>query len=56
MSEPNYMSDITGVFGYPVAENPTGVMQNAAFQALGLNWLYLNFEVTADNLAGAVQG
>ena len=56
MAEPNYMSDITGVFGYPVAENPTGVMQNAAFQALGLNWLYLNFEVTAENLAGAVQG
>lgn len=56
MSEANYMADIVGVFGYPVAENPTGVMQNAAFTALGLNWLYLNFEVTAANLAGAVQG
>ncbi len=56
MSEANYMADIVGVFGYPVAENPTGVMQNAAFKALGLNWLYLNFEVTAANLAGAVQG
>ena len=56
MSEANYMADIVGVFGDPVAENPTGVMQNAAFKALGLNWLYLNFEVTAANLAGAVQG
>lgn len=56
MSEVNYMADITGVFGCPVAENPTGVMQNAAFKALGLNWLYLNFEVTADKLAGAVAG
>ena len=56
MSEANYMAEITGVFGYPVAENPTGVMQNAAFKALGLNWLYLNFEVTAANLANAVLG
>ena len=56
MSEANYMADIVGVFGYPVAENPTGVMQNAAFKALGLNWLYLNFEVTAANLANAVLG
>jgi shikimate dehydrogenase len=56
MSEANYMAEIVGVFGDPVAENPTGVMQNAAFKALGLNWLYLNFEVTAANLAGAVQG
>lgn len=56
MAEPNYMADIVGVFGFPVAENPTGVMQNAAFQALGLNWLYLNFEVTAEHLAAAVQG
>lgn len=56
MSEPNYMENITGVFGFPVAENPTGVMQNAAFKALGLNWRYLNFEVTAENLGNAVLG
>lgn len=56
MTDENYMANITGVFGNPVAENPTGVMQNAAFKALGLNWLYLNFEVAAENLAGAVQG
>lgn len=56
MAEPNYMENITGVFGFPVAENPTGVMQNAAFQALGLNWRYLNFEVTAANLGNAVLG
>lgn len=56
MAEPNYMENITGVFGFPVAENPTGVMQNAAFKALGLNWRYLNFEVTAENLGNAVLG
>ena len=56
MAEPNYMENITGVFGFPVAENPTGVMQNAAFQALGLNWRYLNFEVTAEKMGDAVLG
>ncbi|GIV69404.1 shikimate dehydrogenase [Caldilinea sp.] len=56
MAEPNYMLNIVGVFGFPVAENPTGVMQNAAFQALGLNWLYLNFEVRAERLGDAVLG
>ncbi len=56
MAEPNYLENITGVFGFPVAENPTGVMQNAAFKALGLNWRYLNFEVTAENLGNAVLG
>lgn len=56
MAEPNYMENITGVFGFPVAENPTGVMQNAAFRALGLNWRYLNFEVAAENLGNAVLG
>jgi len=50
------MENITGVFGFPVAENPTGVMQNAAFRALGLNWRYLNFEVKAEKLGNAVLG
>ena len=31
-------------------------MQNAAFRALGLNWRYLNFEVTAEKLGNAVLG
>lgn len=53
---PNYLSSLTGVFGYPVAENPTIVMQEAGFRALGLNWRYLNFEVLPDDLAAAVQG
>ncbi|MCS6826348.1 MAG: shikimate dehydrogenase, partial [Caldilinea sp.] len=56
MAEPNYMVNVVGVFGFPVAENPTGVMQNAAFQALDLNWLYLNFEVSAEHLGNAVLG
>jgi shikimate dehydrogenase len=52
----NYKSELVGVFGHPVAENPTIVMQEAAFQDLGLNWRYLNLEVLPDDLADAVQG
>jgi shikimate dehydrogenase len=52
----SYLSELTGVFGYPVAENPTIVMQEAAFEARGLNWRYLNLEVRAADLADAVRG
>lgn len=52
----NYKSELVGVFGYPVAENPTIVMQEAAFQALGLNWRYLNIEVKPDDLPAAMTG
>jgi shikimate dehydrogenase len=39
-----------------VAENPTGVMQEAAFAALGLNWSYLNIEVKPELLGEAMRG
>ncbi len=53
---PSYKADLVGVFGYPVVENPTIVMQEAAFQALGLNWRYLTIEVRPEQLADAVAG
>ena len=52
----SYKAELVGVFGYPVAENPTIVMQEAAFQALGLNWRYLTIEVRPEQLADAVRG
>ncbi len=55
-SAPNYLSELVGVFGYPVAENPTIVMQEAAFRAKGLNWRYLNIEVRPEQLADAIVG
>lgn len=51
----NYQAEVVGVFGQPVAENPTGVMQEAGFAAAGLNWRYLNFEVPAKRLGAAMQ-
>lgn len=53
---PNYKAELVGVFGHPVAENPTIVMQEAAFLALGLNWRYLTIEVYPEDLADAVKG
>jgi shikimate dehydrogenase len=56
MSSTNYKSELVGVFGHPVAENPTIIMQEAGFKALGLNWRYLNIEVLPQDLKAAVQG
>lgn len=54
--EANYKAELVGVFGHPVAENPTIVMQEAAFKALNLNWRYLTIEVFPEDLAAAVNG
>lgn len=54
--EVNYKAELVGVFGHPVAENPTIVMQEAGFRELGLNWRYLNIEVYPQGLADAMQG
>lgn len=34
----DFRYQIVGFFGAPVAENPTGVMVEAAFRDLGLRW------------------
>ncbi|MBI5958372.1 MAG: shikimate dehydrogenase [Chloroflexi bacterium] len=52
----NYRAELVGVLGYPVDENPTGVMQEAAFAAAGLNWRYLNIEVKPEQLSEAMRG
>ena len=52
----SYRKELTGVFGDPVDENPTVVMIEAGFKALGLRWSYLNLKVAPENLAAAVQG
>jgi len=52
----NYKAEVVGVFGFPIAENPTGIMQEAAFVEIGLNWRYLLFEVKPEHLADAVRG
>ena len=52
----NYKAELVGVFGHPVAENPTIVMLEAAFRDLGLNWRYLTIEVYPKDLEWAING
>lgn len=55
-TQANYKAELVGVFGHPVAENPTIVMQEAAFEARGLNWRYLSIEVYPKDLEDAMKG
>ena len=52
----DYKEELIGVFGHPVAENPTVVMYEAAFSKLGLRWRYLTIEVLPDDLEDAMKG
>ncbi len=52
----SFKQELTGVFGFPVAENPTQAMMEPAFAALGLSWRYLTVEVKPENLGAAVRG
>jgi shikimate dehydrogenase len=52
----SFQAELVACFGQPVAENPTGAMQEAAFQALGLNWRYLTIEVPPAKLKDAMTG
>ncbi|MCH2118685.1 MAG: shikimate dehydrogenase [Pirellulales bacterium] len=52
----DFLSQLTGSFAQPAAENPTVAMVEAAYQHHGLPWRYLNCEVSPENLADAVRG
>lgn len=54
--EKNYRAELTGVFGDPVDGNPTGIMEEAGYKALGLNYRYLTMKVRADDLKAAFEG
>lgn len=51
----NFRQELIGVFGYPVDENPTVVLQDAAFEAKGLFWHYLTLLVKPEDLGDAMQ-
>ncbi len=44
----NYRSELVGAFGDPIDENPTGVMEEAAFAAKELDYRYLTINVKAE--------
>lgn len=45
---------VVGVFGWPVKHSLSPPMQQAAFDALGLDWVYLPFPVAPENLPAAI--
>jgi shikimate dehydrogenase len=47
---------VTGIIGHPVRHSLSPVMHNAAFAALGLDWIYVPFPVHPDSLPAAVAG
>lgn len=51
-----YKTDLVGVIGQPVWDNPSEPMVQAAFDIHNLRWRYLTLEVTPDGLEDAVRG
>lgn len=47
---------LTGLLGSPVAHSISPMMHNEAFRKLGLDYVYLAFDVGTDKLAAAVEG
>lgn len=51
-----YQEKLVGVFGDPVDENPTCVIQQAGFDALGIPYRYLTIQVHKGDLETAMKG
>lgn len=47
---------VLGIIGSPITHSLSPLMQNAAIEALGLDFIYVPFAVPADGLCAAVQG
>ncbi len=47
---------VCGIIGDPVEHTLSPAMQNAAFQALGLDWVYVPYHVTEEDLPAAIYG
>jgi shikimate dehydrogenase len=52
----SFRQELVGVFGDPVAENPTQAMIESAFAEIGMDWRYLTVEVKPEALGDAVKG
>jgi shikimate dehydrogenase len=54
--ELNFVSQLTGSFSQAAAGNPTVAMVEAAYRHHGLDWRYINCEVSPEKLGDAVRG
>jgi shikimate dehydrogenase len=53
---PDARTLVVGVMGDPVRHSLSPLLHNAAFTALGLNWISVAFEVAAGQAAAALDG
>ena len=49
-----YRAELVGAFGCPIDENPTGVLEEAGFREMGLNYRYLTIKVDDGDLKEAM--
>jgi shikimate dehydrogenase len=49
-------TQLTGLFGFPIAHTASPAMHNAGFDALGIPWVYVPLEVRPERLGDAVRG
>lgn len=56
MARPGGGTAVAGVIGSPVRHSRSPAIHNAAFAALGLDWVYLAFDVSERDAAAAVRG
>jgi shikimate dehydrogenase len=49
-------TDVCAIIGNPVAHSISPAMQNAAFQDMGLNYVYVPFKVKPEDLSQAIRG
>lgn len=47
---------VVGIIGNPVRHSLSPIMHNKAFSHLGLNWVYLSFEVEPGRVRSAIEG
>ena len=47
---------LTGLLGSPVAHSISPMMHNTSFEHLGLDYVYLAFDVGTEKLSAAVEG
>jgi len=52
----SFLSQLTGLFALPAAENPTGAMVESAYRHAGVDARYITCEVAPEGLEAAVRG